>query len=169
MPLGFAFGALFLALAAPSEPWLSVGVTVAFLGLLLRVWAAGHLQKHQVLARSGPYRWTRNPLYLGSFLLGLGFSLAAARWWLAPLFLSLFGALYLPVMRREEEELRETYGEKYRRYMSGVPLFFPRKPSPEHPPSHGFAWRQVFLNREYNAIIGYLLLCAFLLWRGQIS
>jgi protein-S-isoprenylcysteine O-methyltransferase Ste14 len=169
VPLGFVFGALFLIFAAPSEPRFSVGMAVALGGLLLRVWAAGHLRKHTALAQSGPYRWTRNPLYLGSFFLGLGFSLAAGVWWFMPLFLALFGALYIPVMRREEEELRQAYGGEYLRYMAGVPFFLPRRPRPGGPTCEGFAWRRVLLNREYNAVIGYMLLGAYLLWRGQVS
>src|SRR5258705_13759457 len=86
VPLGFACAAVFFLLAKPSPATLLVGASVSLLGLSIRAWAAGHIRKNQELATSGPYAYTRNPLYLGSFLLGLGFTIASGRWLVAILF-----------------------------------------------------------------------------------
>ncbi len=125
VPLGFLCGALFLLFAEPQPMSLAVGGIVAFGGLLLRAWAAGHIEKNARLATTGPYAYTRNPLYLGSFLLGFGFTLAGGRWWLALLFGALFLGIYLPVMRVEAGTLAELFGTEFDAYARRVPLFFP--------------------------------------------
>jgi protein-S-isoprenylcysteine O-methyltransferase Ste14 len=99
---------------------------VAVIGLALRAWAAGHIRKNDALATSGPYAFTRNPLYLGSFILGLGFTIAAGRPWLGLLFAALFLGIYLPVMRVESATLSRIFGDDFRRYAEEVPLFLPR-------------------------------------------
>src|SRR5439155_3013450 len=78
VPLGFACAVVFLYFAKPTVWTLIAGAAVALPGLLLRAWASGHLRKNEMLATTGPYAYTRNPLYLGSFLIGLGFTIAAA-------------------------------------------------------------------------------------------
>ena len=126
VPLGFLCGALFLVLARPQPTTLAIGGGIALVGLVLRAWAAGHIRKNSALAISGPYAFTRNPLYLGSFILGLGFTIASGVWWLGLLFAALFLGIYLPVMRVEAKTLAELFGEDYRLYADAVPLFFPR-------------------------------------------
>src|SRR5438270_686531 len=86
VPLGFACAALFFLLSRPRLLTLAIGGAVAVMGLALRAWASGYLRKNDELATSGPYAHTRNPLYLGSFLIGLGFSIAAGRLYLGLLF-----------------------------------------------------------------------------------
>src|SRR5688572_10515834 len=118
-------------LANPRPRTLAIGGAVAVCGLLVRAWASGHIRKNDALAVSGPYAHTRNPLYLGTFILGLGFTVAAAGSWLvfgvlAALFAALFLGIYLPVMRVEALTLAELFGEDYRRYAAAVPLLFPR-------------------------------------------
>lgn len=170
VPLGFLFGIAFLFLAAPDFRAFLPGVVLAGLGVSLRLWAAGHLRKHQSLSVSGPYRWTRNPLYFGSFLMGLGFTLAASIWWLILLFVAFFLLVYLPVMRKEESELLAAYGEPYRHYLQFVSLFFPGRPYPGSGNATGnFCWNQVIRNKEYNAVIGFVLLTAFLAYRLTAS
>jgi len=126
VPLGFVCGAFFFVFARPRSPTLFIGGLIALLGLGLRAWAAGHIRKNAALATSGPYAHTRNPLYLGSFLLGLGFTIASSRPLLALLFAALFLGIYVPVMRVEAVTLAEIFGEDYSRYARAVPLFFPR-------------------------------------------
>ena len=127
VPLGFLCAALFMLLARPAGWTLAAGGAVALVGLGLRAWAAGHIRKNAALAVSGPYAYTRNPLYLGSFLLGLGFTVAAGRpVLLGGLFAALFLGIYLPVMRVEAATLAELFGDEYRRYAAAVPLLFPR-------------------------------------------
>src|SRR6266849_8685662 len=126
VPLGFACAALFLLLARPRLWTLLVGAAIALPGLALRAWGTGHLRKNEALATTGPYAYTRNPLYLGSFVIGLGFTIAAGRLILGLVFAALFVGIYVPVMRVEAATLEELFGEKYRRYAQSVPIFFPR-------------------------------------------
>jgi len=128
VPLGFLCAALFLLLARPQPLTLIIGGVVALCGLALRAWAAGHIRKNDRLATSGPYAFTRNPLYLGSFIMGLGFTLAAGHWWwlLGGMFVALFLGIYLPVMRVESAILAELFGPEFDVYTRHVPLFLPR-------------------------------------------
>jgi protein-S-isoprenylcysteine O-methyltransferase Ste14 len=128
VPLGFLCAALFLYLARPRPVTLAVGGALAVCGLLLRAWASGHIRKNDRLAISGPYAYTRNPLYLGSFIMGLGFMFAAGHYWwlLGGIFMLLFLGIYLPVMRVESATLAELFGTEYARYAEAVPLFLPR-------------------------------------------
>lgn len=127
VPLGFICAAIFFLLAEPKVLTLILGGALALLGLLLRAWSTGHIRKNAELAVTGPYAFTRNPLYLGSFLIGLGFTFAAGRpVLLGGLFAALFLGIYLPVMRVEAETLGGLFGEDYVRYAAAVPLFLPR-------------------------------------------
>ena len=126
VPLGFLSAAFFILLARPRPITLAVGGGVSIFGLAVRAWAAGHIRKNTALATSGPYAYTRNPLYLGSFLLGLGFTIGAGQWFLALPFALLFLGIYFPVMRVESATLAEMFGDNYKHYASEVPLLFPR-------------------------------------------
>ena len=126
VPLGFACAALFFLLAQSRPATLIVGGLVALPGLALRAWAAGHLRKNDALANTGPYAYTRNPLYLGSFVIGLGFTIAAGRLVLGLVFAALFLGIYVPVMRVETRTLDELFGKNYQDYAAAVPLFLPR-------------------------------------------
>lgn len=162
VPLGFLFAAVFLFFAAPKPLTLGIGGAIAVVGLLIRAWASGHIRKNQTLAVSGPYAYTRNPLYLGSFILGVGFTIASGVWWLGLVFIALFLGIYFPVMRVEAGELTEIFGEEYRRYAERVPLFFPRPrrvKKSEINFDFGLYWRY----REYQAALGLLFAWSVLL------
>ena len=163
VPLGFLLGAAYLLFSRPTTKLLVAGGAVAAAGLALRAYAAGHLAKNQKLAMSGPYAWTRNPLYLGSALMGAGFAVAGGRWILALACLVLFAAIYWPVIRREEEYLRREFGEDYDRYAQRVPLFLPRFRRPAD--GEKFQWKQYRKNHEYEAFLGYLAIMIFLAFR----
>jgi protein-S-isoprenylcysteine O-methyltransferase Ste14 len=156
VPLGFLCAALFILLAKPRPITLAIGGGVSILGLALRGWAAGHIRKNTALATCGPYAYTRNPLYLGSFLLGLGFTIGAGRWYLGLLFAVLFLGIYFPVMRVESATLAEMFGEDYQHYARQVPLFFPRltgRRVDEHQVTKFD--RSLYLRyREYRATLG---------------
>ena len=161
VPFGFIFAGIYVIFAAPTWITIAVGGGFGLLGIGLRAWSAGHIRKNKVLAVSGPYRFTRNPLYLGSFIMGLGLMGASGLWWLTILFAVLFLCIYLPVMSVEAEELTSVFGEKYEAYARAVPLFFPgfrrgmrddKKFEPE-----------LYLRyREYQAFLGYLAIIAVL-------
>ena len=155
VPLGFVFGALFLIFARPETATLLAGGAVAAGGVLIRAWASGHIRKNQNLAVSGPYAFTRNPLYFGSFILGVGFTIASGVWWLALLFAVLFLGIYLPVMRVEAADLTEIFGEEYKEYARRVPLFFPR-PTVYESSAAPFDAALYMRYREYRAALGFV-------------
>ncbi|HYN84102.1 MAG TPA: isoprenylcysteine carboxylmethyltransferase family protein [Pyrinomonadaceae bacterium] len=167
VPLGFVCAALFIILARPAVWTLAVGAAISLLGLLLRAWAAGHIRKNDRLATSGPYAHTRNPLYLGSFLLGLGFTVAAGRpVLLGSLFAALFLGIYLPVMRVESATLEGLFGEEFRRYARDVPLFLPRAtPYDAGGERVRFDPTLYMRYREYRAAIGFAVALALLAFK----
>jgi protein-S-isoprenylcysteine O-methyltransferase Ste14 len=163
VPLGFPLAVCYLVFSRPTVRLLIAGGAVAAVGLLIRALAAGHLVKNQSLAMSGPYAYTRNPLYLGSALMGAGFALAGGNWILALGCVLLFAAIYWPVIRREEEYLRREFGEVYDRYAQLVPLFLPRFRSGAG--GDKFQWKQYRKNHEHEAFLGYLALMIFLVFK----
>jgi protein-S-isoprenylcysteine O-methyltransferase Ste14 len=164
VPLGFLSAGLFILLARPRPLTLVVGALISILGLLLRAWASGHIRKNDALAISGPYAHTRNPLYLGSFLVGLGFTVAANRWELAALFAGLFLGIYFPVMRVESATLDGLFGENFRQYASEVPLFLPRLAPYQRKNGVNTTFdANLYLRyREYRAVLGLLIALALL-------
>lgn len=162
VPAGTVLGVVFLILMDPSRRSLWIGGILAVGGAALRIWAAGYIEKGRVLAQDGPYAWTRNPLYLGSFLIAFGVLVAGQGFWLLIPFVLFFLAVYYPVMKAEEQELFRGHGEEFRAYAGRVPLFFPSLRAAAGRPS-GFLWSRVIQNREHRAILGLLLTEAILI------
>jgi protein-S-isoprenylcysteine O-methyltransferase Ste14 len=166
VPLGFVLAAGYLILAQPSVVLLLSGGAIALAGLLLRAWSAGYLAKNQRLAMGGPYSHTRNPLYLGSGLMGLGCAIAGRSWIMGVSFAAFFVLVYGPVMKREAQFLRREFPEAFEPYAKQVPLFIP-KLSRTPGGSEKFLWRLYLKNREYEAAAGYvsgMLFLAFKMW-----
>jgi protein-S-isoprenylcysteine O-methyltransferase Ste14 len=163
VPAGFLLVTAFLYFADPRRHSLSIGVPVALLGLALRAWAAGHLEKNRELATNGPYGYLRNPLYMGTLLVALGFAIASRRWELALLFAIVFGGVYLPAIELEEQHLRNLFPE-YDAYASWVPMLFPRRLLTLR--GHGFSWALYVRNREYQAALAFLAGVAVLVWKA---
>lgn len=162
VPLGFLLGAAYLVFSQPTLRLLVTGGLIAFLGVVLRAYAAGYLEKDRRLVTGGAYRYTRNPLYLGSFVIGCGFAVAGGRWGLGVAFVLFFLAIYWPVLRREEDSLRRHFGEAYDRYAKAVSLFIPTRSGP-HPTGQAFRWEHYRKNREYEAAVGYVAGIVFLI------
>jgi protein-S-isoprenylcysteine O-methyltransferase Ste14 len=168
---GYPVVVLYFWLAHPRPEWLVTGTIVGLAGLAIRALAAGHLRKHEGLATSGPYAWTRNPLYFGSALLAAGLAIAAGSWPAAAVVAAYFLAFYPATLRSEESELAREYGGAFREYAVRVPLFWPRPPRPGAPaPGQKFSWALYRRNREYNAVLGMAivvaLLAAKMIWLG---
>lgn len=165
VPLGFLCAAVFILMAKPTRAALIAGACVSLVGLAIRAWAAGHIRKNDQLATSGPYAFSRNPLYLGSFLLGLGFTIAAGQLILGLLFVALFLGIYFPVMRVEAATMAELFGKKYKTYEQSVPLFFPRLTPFRQNDSAGVKFdRSLYLRyREYRAALGLVIAWGLLL------
>jgi protein-S-isoprenylcysteine O-methyltransferase Ste14 len=152
VPLGFVFAVAYIWLARPTFLSIVVGSCVALAGLCIRALASGHVQKNEVLATSGPYAHTRNPLYLGSIVLAIGFLIAARSWWLPLIAVVMLVAIYVPVIRAEEAFLRARFPE-FDDYAAQVPRLFPRVRSYERR-TGSFSWHLYWRHREYNALLG---------------
>jgi protein-S-isoprenylcysteine O-methyltransferase Ste14 len=162
VPAGTILGLFFLWFMHPSSRSLWIGCIIALAGSGLRLWAAGHIEKGRVLTQGGPYAFSRNPLYLGSFLMAFGIIIAGQGYWLLPVFALFFAVFYYPVMKAEELELLNGHGNNFIEFSQRVPLFFPglRKTGIE---SSTFNWPRVIRNREHRTIIGLLLVIALLI------
>lgn len=142
--LGFVFAAVVMWLATPNLMSLVLGATVAAIGELIRLWAAGHLEKSKEVTQSGPYRYTRHPLYLGSSLIGIGLAIVANNGVVAAIVIA-YLALTLPAaMKSEEAHLREKFGDAYDAYAEK------RAPRVERV----FSWQRAIHNREHHTIAG---------------
>ncbi len=156
VPLGFLSAAEALVLASPSWTSCLDGGQIAATGQLIRIWAAGHIEKGREITRSGPYRFVRHPLYLGSTVIGLGFAIAAR----SPVVFGLT-ALYLVVtvaaaIRTEEAALDAKFGGAYTQYKAGE----------VQPVARPFSWARAWRNREYRAVAGLVAAFAYLAVRA---
>jgi steroid 5-alpha reductase family enzyme len=140
--------------------------------LWLRTYAAGFLHKQEVLTVTGPYAYTRNPLYLGSAILALGAGIATRSWISVSILCVYFGIVYSIVMHREERELHRRHGVAFEEYSRAIPLFLPRltavKSSGDSAGS--FSLAQYRKNHEWQAAVGFLFLLAvlFVIWRLRL-
>jgi protein-S-isoprenylcysteine O-methyltransferase Ste14 len=162
VPGGFVLVAAFLWLSAPTWGSLIYGLLISLLGLALRAWAAGHLEKNRTLAESGPYAHLRNPLYVGTLTVAAGFAVASRRWELGLLFAAVFLLIYLPVVELEEQHLRSLFPE-YAVYAERVPPFFPHFGGASG--AKAFQSSVYMRNQEYQAGIGFLVGAAVLTWK----
>ncbi len=150
---GFVLVAAFAWFSQPDLRSLIWGLPVSALGLLLRAWATGHLEKNIRLAESGPYAHVRNPLYLGTALVAAGLVIASRRWLLAVLFAAVFILIYLPVIELEEQHLRHLFPE-FDAYARRVPALWPTRCATHT--GGRFQWSLYARNREYQALLGWL-------------
>lgn len=170
--LGYPLALLVLFFAWPTPRSIVAGAVIGAVGLWVRGRAAGRLHKQEILTTTGPYAYTRNPLYLGSAILVAGAAIASRSWISASLLLAYFAVFYWAVMRREEQELRSRHGSAFDEYARAVPLFFPRMTAAPLAMSgpDSFSIAQYKRNGEYRSSIGYLILLAVLLaiWRLRL-
>jgi protein-S-isoprenylcysteine O-methyltransferase Ste14 len=163
VPLGFLFAVLYFWLARPAWRFMALGAILVVPGLLIRALASGHVRKNEALATSGPYAYTRNPLYLGSLLIGIGFAIAARSWWVGGALVAMFFAIYVPVIRDEEIFLRQKFSD-FDEYVRRVPRIFPRlmpHPNANEDPAN-FSTELYLKHHEYNALLGALAMMAAL-------
>jgi protein-S-isoprenylcysteine O-methyltransferase Ste14 len=152
--LGFVLAAVVLWFAQPTRTSLLWGALVAGLGEVIRIWAAGHVEKSREVTRSGPYRFTRHPLYLGSSVMGVGIALASASWLVAAIVLGYLALTISAAIRAEEAHLREKFGGEYDAYAARI----------APPMIRSFSMTRALANREHHTIAGLvlaLLLLAF--------
>ena len=162
VPLGFITAALFIVCSRPSWRSLAVGIPVSLCGIVIRGWASGHLRKNAELATAGPYAYTRNPLYLGSFVMLAGCAVSGGSWWLGLLLVGFFLAVYWPVMQAEAAHIQRLFGDDYARYAERVPLFVPRLTPYRAGGQRSFDHRLYLRHREYRALIGLAVIVVIL-------
>ncbi len=154
--LGFLSAVLALWLAKPTPRSLAAGALVAIVGEAIRIWAAGHLEKGREVTVSGPYRFTRHPLYLGSAIIGAGFAIASDSvlvWLLIVLYLT---ATITSAIRSEEDHLTDKFGSAYPEYREGRAASVVRR----------FTLARAVANREYRAVAGLVAVLALLAWKA---
>lgn len=155
VPLGFGFGLLVLWLAQPTPRMLAIGAAVAVAGEAIRIWAAGHLEKGREVTASGPYAWTRHPLYLGSTLIGIGLAVAAASFPVAVIVVVYLAVTLTAAIRTEEAHLTEKFGAAYPEYRAG-----------RHAVARRFSLERAIRNREYRAAAGVVVVLGILWWKS---
>ncbi len=152
VPLGFVFAVFYVWSARPGWISIALGIVIAIPGILLRALASGHVKKNEELTTTGPYAYVRNPLYLGSLIMAIGFAVAARSVWVLLVMVVMFFAIYLPVIRAEETFLRHTF-PNFDEYAQNVPRLLPRL----HAFGTGvaaFSSPLYWQHREYNAVLG---------------
>ena len=156
VPLGFAFAIVVMWLATPTAQTLTWGLPIAALGELLRIWAAGHLEKSREVTRSGPYRWLRHPLYVGSSLMAAGLAVAAGSVVVAIVVAVYMTTTITAAIVTENAFLRQAFGADYAAWQAGaVPTVVRR-----------FSLERAVRNREYRALAGFLVLAALLAYKA---
>ena len=154
--IGFIAGLAAIVLSRPTRQTVLIGAVIAVIGEAIRIWAAGHLEKGREVTTTGPYRFTRHPLYLGSTVIGVGLAIASAN-----LVVVTLVALYLAVtlsaaIATEEAHLTEKFGGAYPAYREGRVASGRRR----------FSLARAMRNREYRAVIGLLAVLALLSWKA---
>jgi protein-S-isoprenylcysteine O-methyltransferase Ste14 len=153
VPLGFVLAIVYVWLARPTWKSIVIGALLAIVGVTIRASASGHVKKNAELTTTGPYAYTRNPLYLGSIVIAAGFAVAAMSWSIVVILILMFIAIYVPVIRGEEAFLSATFPEQFRQYSSTVPRLIPRFSRTRS--GYGSFSRELYLkHREYNAALG---------------
>jgi Kef-type K+ transport system membrane component KefB len=161
VPIGFAAGALVLWLAAPTPTSLLLGTSVAVAGELIRIWAAGHLNKSREVTASGPYRWFAHPLYIGSTVIGVGLAIACASLVVFAIVAIYLGVTLPAAVRNEEAFLRRAFGDRYDRYRRGG--------TASDETRRRFSLAQAMQNREYRAVVGLVLAVLLLVWKATYN
>jgi len=161
VPIGFLFAAFYLWRARPSWTWLAAGSMIVVVGIALRAYASGYVRKASEVTTTGPYAYTRNPLYLGSLIIAAGFTVAARSLWIALAAALIFLLVYVPVMRFEEQLLRSHF-PGFDEYAQRVPRLLPRF-SAEAGMRGEFSAELYRQHREYNAAFGAAAMLAALI------
>ena len=160
VPLGFLLAIIYIWLSHPTHVSIQTGSVLIVVGLIIRALASGHVRKNEELTTSGPYAYTRNPLYLGSIILAAGFAIAGRNIAITACVVVFFLLIYIPVIRAEEKFLRARFPE-FEDYSRRVPGLLPRLSAP--PGGSSFSWDLYRKHREYNAILGTAFMIVILL------
>ena len=161
---GFIFAILFLVLAEPSKLTMLQGLAVAVFGELIRTWSSGVIVKNNELSKTGPFSMVRNPLYVGSFIMGLGVAIMSGSRFLVVLFILFFFSVYSALVKMEEKYLLGRYGEDFLAYCRQVPRFFPDLRNFPPVPAMYDLKRMLYKHKEWQAWLGLFGVIAYLLF-----
>lgn len=129
--VAWLFAAVLFTVAHPTRTSYLAGLAPVLCGAALRIWACGHLEKNKKLTTSGPYAFVQNPLYLGTFLILLGFGIMGRNVWVLAAGALIFFVYYMPYKKgREGDRLKALFGEAFVAYNNAVPVLFPMKLAP---------------------------------------
>jgi protein-S-isoprenylcysteine O-methyltransferase Ste14 len=159
---GAIWTAFFVAVAffaSPTPGGLLMGIPFVIAGQGVRFWAAGTIRRYRgekVSARGlvtwGPYAWCRNPLYVGNFLIGLGWSVMASVYVVPAYAAAFFVVYFVGIVPLEENFLSSAFGEEYQRYRTQVPSFFPRQPQ-THSLGGPFSFDVLWKSERYSFLV----------------
>jgi protein-S-isoprenylcysteine O-methyltransferase Ste14 len=163
---------IILLLVAKPYSWklFAIGMGIALCGELFRVWTSGHLKKDKELAVSGPYCMVRNPLYVGSFLMAIGFAISCYNYafpirtfaLIITVFVG-FRLIYDVQIKAEERHLANLFGNDYNDYKSGVPSFIPKFSALSNAIKTGaFSGAQMIKNKEHVTVLGFVTIAALI-------
>ena len=156
-----------LILGRPTDITTAVGLIPVLVGLSLRTWALGYLHRNRELCTSGPYAYVRHPLYLGSFVLLLGYSFMVNNPYLVAGAVMATVGIYTAVIRREEQAMTTTFGGQYEAYRQAVPMLLPRL-SPYQRGERKFSWQRALTNRVLAECVIVLVVVALLTAKEDI-
>ncbi len=155
---------LYSATAAPIPVLAAIGLVIAFVGALVRLYASGFIVKNQELATDGPYRFVRHPLYTGNILLVVGFALAGSRWWGIPLALFFFWFYYPTAIDYEDRKLRKLFGAVWEEWSARTPALMPRLGGSREPQTGDRRWSLAVSNQRNGEVLLVLICFACIGW-----
>ena len=162
--LGVLFSVFVSLMGTPRQEIFWWGVGAAGLGILIRLWASGHVKKDRELATDGPYAYVRHPLYVGNILIGVGFCLASGLWWSGPLFIFFLLAFYPPAIRQEDAKLHGLFGESWERWSARTRALLPRLTPYQRSGVGHWSFGQSLKANGEPIIALFLLIWLYVLW-----
>ncbi len=165
----FVLIALLFVYAEPQALLLVGGIPLILVGEAVRLWAAGHLSKNKEVTTTGPYAYVKNPLYIGTFLVMVGFCMLAGHWQILVLGLGTFFFYYAPYKKKvESDRLRKIFGDVWDDYDRNVPHYIPKLTPYKDRGSHRWEWSRVVANSEHqtatSALTGLILMVVLFLY-----
>ncbi|MCP1727160.1 protein-S-isoprenylcysteine O-methyltransferase Ste14 [Natronospira proteinivora] len=142
----------------PAFYW--VGFGTATVGMLIRLWASGHVKKNKELATDGPYAYVRHPLYVGNILLLAGFCIASQLWWSVPVMLAFLWFYYPTAISYEDRKLRQLFGDQWEQWSANTRALLPRFQGRGFR-FGGWSLRQSLMSNGEPLIIAYVIYCGW--------
>ena len=167
--LGIAFIVLVSLVGQPQMLLYSIGASLVFVGIAIRLWASGHVKKDKMLATDGPYAYVRHPLYVGNLLLLFGFSIASGLWWSFPLLIAFLLVFYPPAIRNEDAKLSALFKEEWEAWCEKTPALMPRFSQMNRRNRGDWSFNQSLRQNGEPVIALFLISCLYVLYVWNLS